>query len=162
MTQERRLTSTQLLTLLPVLLVFGCASPTPYQPEGMNGGYSAERIDSNTYQVTFRGNYATPEKTAIHYTLRRAAELALANNKPYIQVINAASDVRQLQINKPPHLRQIMTTSNGLYTFVDEEDDLQEKHAKPVVVMTVQFLDTPTGGQRTFSAQALLETLQSN
>lgn len=59
------------------LMLAACATSTPYQPaEGGRGyGFSDQRIESNRYRITFRGNSVTPRETVENALLYRAAEL---------------------------------------------------------------------------------------
>ena len=41
--------------LTSVLLVVGCGSIS-YQPQGIRGGYSEDKLDENSYRVTYYGN----------------------------------------------------------------------------------------------------------
>jgi hypothetical protein len=66
-----------------LVLTAGCATPTAYQPldpqRRSSGGYSDQRIETNRYRVTFRGNSLTSRQTVENYLLFRAAELTLAH-----------------------------------------------------------------------------------
>lgn len=67
-----------LSVLLALLALSGCASPTRYErAEGVNEGYSDQRLAENRYRVTFRGNSATQRETVEDYLLLRAAEVTL-------------------------------------------------------------------------------------
>lgn len=63
-------------------------SPTPYQVEGKNGGYSEQRIEANRYSVKFVGNRATPRDTVEEYALYRAAEVTLETGHDYFKVVS--------------------------------------------------------------------------
>jgi len=61
------------LLLVCAFVVTACA--TGYQPMGFSGGYSDVRLDSNTFQVSFRGNGYTSRQTVETFALYRCAEL---------------------------------------------------------------------------------------
>lgn len=62
---------------------------TPYQSQGLTGGFSTTQLDTNVFQVSFKGNgYTSPEKAA-DYTLLKSAELALDNGFRYFQIIDS-------------------------------------------------------------------------
>ena len=51
----------------------GCA--TPYQPNGIRGGYKDTHLHDNVYYVAFGGNAWIDKGTAVQYFHRRAKEL---------------------------------------------------------------------------------------
>lgn len=61
------------------LLVAACATSTPYGPaeNGKGYGFSDQRIESNRYRITFRGNSVTPRETVENALLYRSAELTV-------------------------------------------------------------------------------------
>jgi hypothetical protein len=81
----------KLVALSAVCLLSSCA--TAYQPDGVSGGYSDQRMNGDTVQVSFRGNlFSTPE--ALHtYLLRRCADVTLQNGYNYFVLVS----------NEPPN-----------------------------------------------------------
>lgn len=72
-----------------------CVSPTPYQPAQPQGfGYSEERLDTNRYRVTFRGNSLTTRETVEDYLLYRAAELTLQNAFDHFILVGRDTEAR--------------------------------------------------------------------
>ena len=70
----------RLLTLAAAaLLIAACATSTPYGPaeNGKGYGFSDQRIESNRYRITFRGNSVTSRETVENALLYRAAELTV-------------------------------------------------------------------------------------
>lgn len=61
-----------------VLLVSGCAMPTPYQPQGLTGGFAESRVSDTVYRVRFSGNGFTARDKVWYYWIHRCAELTLA------------------------------------------------------------------------------------
>jgi hypothetical protein len=73
---------------LLVLLLAGCAVPTPYQPATDGYGYSEQQLESDRYRVTFSGNSVTPRDTVQNYLLHRAAEVTLESGHDYFTVVD--------------------------------------------------------------------------
>ena len=71
-----------------MLLLAGCAVPTPYQPAIDGYGYSDQQLENDRYRVTFSGNSVTPRDTVQNYLLHRAAEVTLDNGHDYFIVVN--------------------------------------------------------------------------
>lgn len=70
----------RLITLGGVLLLLAaCATSTPYGPaQGARGyGFSDQRIESNKFRITFRGNSSTSREIVENSLLYRAAELTV-------------------------------------------------------------------------------------
>lgn len=67
------------------LLLAACATATPYGPATTAGGFgfSDQRIESNRYRITFRGNSLTARETVEDSLLFRAAELTVENGFDY-------------------------------------------------------------------------------
>ena len=80
----------RLITLAAMtLLATACATSTPYGPaEGGRGyGFSEQRIESNRYRITFRGNSVTDRETVENALLYRAAELTVQQGFDYFVAI---------------------------------------------------------------------------
>ncbi len=75
----RAAASTGLLALLSACM-------TPYQPKGMTGGYTDQKLDENTYLVSFQGNGNTPSGVVAKYFLYRCAELTLERGYVYFEL----------------------------------------------------------------------------
>jgi hypothetical protein len=74
------------LVLTAAFFVFGCS--TADQPHSFTGGYTDQKIDDSTEEVSFRGNgFTAPEK--VHtYLLRRCAEVTTQNGFDYFVVVD--------------------------------------------------------------------------
>jgi len=71
-----------------LLLLAGCAVPTPYQPATDGYGYREQQLENNRYRVTFSGNSVTPRDTVQNYLLHRAAEVTLESGHDYFTVVD--------------------------------------------------------------------------
>lgn len=78
-----------LIAASALALVAACSTATPYAPTSEAGGYgfSEQRIESNRYRVTFRGNSLTSREQVENYLLYRAAELTLQNGYDYFTMV---------------------------------------------------------------------------
>lgn len=74
-----------------------CATSTPYQPADKPGGYgfSEQRIEANSYRITFRGNSMTTRETVENSLLYRAAELTLQNGYDYFIVVENETEAKK-------------------------------------------------------------------
>ena len=83
------------LALIGVLVLTSCVTSTPYGPAGNGGfGYADQKIDSNRYRVTFRGNSSTARETVENYLLYRAAELTVQNGFDHFIVVENEVEAR--------------------------------------------------------------------
>lgn len=64
--------------LVMLVLVTGC-SATPYQPKGLFGGFSEERLSQRQWELNVIVNSLTTQERTRWYVLRRAAELTLSS-----------------------------------------------------------------------------------
>lgn len=74
--------------LVAAALAACSATPTPYQAQGDDGGYTDQQLESDRYRVKFAGNTATPRETVEDYALFRAAELTLQSGNDYFKVVS--------------------------------------------------------------------------
>ena len=81
----------------------GCMTATPYQPATASsaGGYSDQQIESNRFQVSFRGNSLTSRETVERYLLFRAAELSLQNGFDHFILVSKDTETRSETYRTP-------------------------------------------------------------
>ena len=69
------------------------AGPTPYQPAaGYDRGYSEQKIESERYRISFKGNSLTGRETVENYLLYRAAELTLQSGYDTFTIVSRDTD----------------------------------------------------------------------
>lgn len=85
------------------LVLSACESgPTPYQQgRGAERGYSEQRIETDRYRITFRGNSLTDKDTVENYMLYRAAELTLQQGFDHFTVADRDTD-KQRRVRSSP------------------------------------------------------------
>lgn len=71
--------------LVAALAAAGCTS---YQSKGFTGGFTDTQLDTNVWQVAFKGNGITSRERVRDFGLLRAAELTLQNKYSYFLVMN--------------------------------------------------------------------------
>lgn len=76
-----------------------CQSVTPYQPlqpgTKVSGGYTDQKLDSDHFTVTFKGNTDTPRATVESYLLYRAAEITVAQGYDWFETVARSTDRTQ-------------------------------------------------------------------
>ncbi len=78
------------------LLILSCA--TPYQKEGLLGGYSEKELAKDIYLVKFRGNGYTDLEMAQFYALRRVGDLGLEKGYKYFTILQTNEGFSELPI----------------------------------------------------------------
>ena len=63
----------KLFLLFALIFISNCA--TPYQPNGLLGGFEDISLGDNKHKITFKGNGYTSKNTLKYYTERRASEI---------------------------------------------------------------------------------------
>ena len=73
-----------------------CATPTVYGPatSRSSAGYLERRIETDRFQVTFRGGNGAPAAQVADYALLRAAELTLREGYDWFRIVDRETDVR--------------------------------------------------------------------
>ena len=93
--------------LCMTLLLFACATATPYQPQipgqRVSGGYSETRLDDTRYRVQFAGNTLTSRETVESYLLYRAAELTVQSGYDWFEITDHTTETdRQTYVERYP------------------------------------------------------------
>ena len=93
--------------LLMTLLLLGCATATPYQPQSAGqrvaGGYSENRLADTKYRVRFAGNTLTSRDTVEGYLLYRAAELTVQNGYDWFRITDHTTETdRRTFVERSP------------------------------------------------------------
>ena len=96
-----------------LLCVFGTSCSTPYQPGGLSGGYSDNRIDSDTVSVEFRGNGYTSKGKVEMYLLYRCAEVTRDAGYDYFIALNPRTEARQRSFSNPGGSSSVTSFSPG-------------------------------------------------
>jgi len=90
-----------LTTLLVVSAVWLSGCGTPYQREGLTGGFNDYKLQQDVYRITFRGNALIDLETVQDYTLLRAAELTSENGYRYFIVLEGGSRLKHHTVTTP-------------------------------------------------------------
>ncbi|ASK87091.1 CC0125/CC1285 family lipoprotein [Sphingorhabdus sp. SMR4y] len=87
------------MAMLMTLLLLGCATATPYQPQiagqRVSGGFLEERIDATHYRVRFAGNSLTSRDTVEGYLLYRAAELTVQSGYDWFRITDHTTETER-------------------------------------------------------------------
>lgn len=79
------------LVAVGVTILAGCFQTTPYQPDGLGGGYSSSQVDASTMRVSFRSNARTPQRTVELYMLYRCAQVTRDAGYGYFVLLNPST-----------------------------------------------------------------------
>lgn len=110
----------RLVALSAVCLLTGCA--TAYQPDGVTGGYSDQRLSADTEQVSFRGNRFNSPETLHSYLLRRCADVTIQNGYTYFMLVTPIESSANVGGAKVDDLYSASTTIKML-----KDDKLQSE-----------------------------------
>jgi hypothetical protein len=100
-----------LITLVCSIAAIGCA--TPYQPDGLGGGYSDNRIDSDVVSVEFRGNGYTSKRKVEMYLLFRCAEVTRDAHYDYFVALNPSTEATQGSFSTPGSFSSVTSFARG-------------------------------------------------
>ncbi len=133
----------KLFTLFLIVGFFVNCS-TPYQPKGMLGGYSDEKILGNLYRVEFEGNQHSKPENIQNYLMYRCAELTQEMGYDYFMII---SEERHFEENSVRPERGVSfhtssTMSGGTKTTVSPDLELATSATKYTGVYVIKFLES--------------------
>ncbi len=100
-----------LIALACSIVAVGCA--TPYQPDGLGGGYSDNRIDSDVVSVEFRGNGYTSKRKVEMYLLFRCAEVTRDAHYDYFIALNPSTEASQGSFSTPGSFSSVTSFARG-------------------------------------------------
>jgi len=86
---------------------------TPLSPDGLTGGYSDNRIDSDTTSVEFRGNGYTSKRKVEMYLLYRCAEVTRDAGYDYFIVLNPSTEAKLGSFSTPGSFSSVTSFSRG-------------------------------------------------
>lgn len=78
------------IALLLILIFYGCA--TPYQKNGLRGGYSETRLSEEMFEVSYWANEETTVEKIDDFTLLRSAELTLGHGYKFFIIGDSDSN----------------------------------------------------------------------
>ena len=96
-----------------LVCVFAISCSTPYQPDGLSGGYADNRIDSNTTSVEFRGNGYTSQRQVEMYLLYRCAEVTRDAGYEYFIALNPSTESKR-PFSTPARISSVPSFSGDL------------------------------------------------
>lgn len=79
-----------IFAIITFFLLNSSACSTPYQKEGLTGGYSDKYLGDDKWMITIRGNGYTSISTVYEYFYRRAGEIVNENGYKGYEVIDIA------------------------------------------------------------------------
>lgn len=152
---------TTLIALSLACVLTSCA--TAYQPDGIAGGYSDQRLDNNTAQVSFRGNRFNSSETLHSYLLRRCAEVTLHNGYNYFVLVggegnpgsgakvndefSASTTIKMFKGNKPESDIHAYDAADVIRRIPVEEGEIAEAlPPPPVSISSSQAASSPVAG----------------
>ena len=95
-----------------------CETVTPYQPlqpgTKVSGGYTDQKLDSDHFTVTFKGNTDTPRATVESYLLYRAAEITVAQGYDWFETVSRSTDRTDSTWVDPSTVRATPGVASGL------------------------------------------------
>ena len=74
------------------IFVLGCS--TKYKPAGFGGGYEETQLDTNVFEVSFRGNGYTRKQQVKDFAMLRCAELTKMNGFRYFATVSENVDTK--------------------------------------------------------------------
>jgi hypothetical protein len=90
----RGMTLRNTCAMVALAVLAACTTPTPYRPAMTpnDDGYTTQRLESNRFRISFKGNSVTNRQTVDTYMLYRAAEVTLENGGDYFVIVNKDVD----------------------------------------------------------------------
>ncbi|MGB0506149.1 MAG: CC0125/CC1285 family lipoprotein [Pikeienuella sp.] len=92
-----------IFSMLFVTLV-ACVGPTNYAPSTGGDGYLVQKLETNKYLVTFKGNSSTKREVVETYFLYRAAETTIEAGHEYFRVVDKNADKETRYQNVSPRV----------------------------------------------------------
>ncbi len=144
----------KLVSIISLLILIAACS-TPYQSRGLFGGVQEQQLADDTFIVSARGNAYTSMQSIKTYTLRRAAELAVANGYGYFVILEGGQHYKTGVITSPGTYQ---STTTGYYTSGTYTPGATTTYEKPRASITVKMFNLPLPeGVNAYDAQEVLK-----
>ncbi|MFC1760231.1 hypothetical protein ACFLZD_01770 [Candidatus Neomarinimicrobiota bacterium] len=133
----------KLITLFLIFILLTNCS-TPYQPKGVLGGYSEEKILDNLYRVEFEGNqHSKPEKIQ-KYLMYHCAELTQEMGYEYFAIVNEERhfDEQSIRPERGVPFETRTSASGGTRTIVNPDLQNTTSTANYTGVYIIKFLES--------------------
>src|SRR5215831_412698 len=136
---------------LCLFIVCGCA--TPYQHEGFKGGYSDLLLDSDTFQVSFKGNGYTSSDKVETYLLYRCAELTVQKGFNNFLIVDTKGETKQ------SFYTTSSTTFSGNTAYTSGSSIPINKHRATVIIKV--FKGSKPNIPGAYTAKELMDNLRA-
>jgi hypothetical protein len=136
----------------------GCA--TPYQPNGMTGGFNQLQLKDDIWRVSFNGNGFTSHETAQTYWLYRCAELSIEKGYDGFELLSNIQLVMPLTPEQFFGVEQgFKPTAHAAPVYIPIYTD---QSRFPRIEADIRFIKKPfkANPPRVFDAQQLKSTLE--
>jgi hypothetical protein len=153
----------RIAVLLASTLLVGCA--TPYEKNGLLGGFDETQIAPNVWRVSFQGNGYTSSDRAEDLVLLRSAELTVQNGYSYFGLASSRLSASQMAYTTPvttttsASAYALGNTAYGTATSISyggNTNFVSMPSAKNTVVM---FKDRPDSASMIFDARLVCRTV---
>ncbi len=133
------------LLIISFILIISCS--TPYQPKGMLGGYSEEKILDDLYRVEFEGNQHSKPHKIQNYLLYRCAELTQEMGFDYFAIITDERHFKELNVSpsRDASYNWSTTMSGGMRVAVTPDLQTAASSTKYTGVYVIKFLESVEG-----------------
>lgn len=153
------------MLFISLLILSGCASP--YQKEGLTGGYSDMRVRDNVFRVSFKGNRVTSEQRVIDLAHVRAAEVTLQNGYKYFIILDQGQFVPASPNTTPATANtsgMVNANNYGIFNIGATNGTYAggkaESFANLRITLTIAcFAEKPQTGSLLYDAQQVLSNL---
>lgn len=146
------------------LLLGACA--TPYQKQGLTGGFTETQLSPETYRISFKANTLTSADQVQDFTLLRAAELTLENGHRYF-VVQESVDQTQRHVTVVP----ATTYSSGKVkssgdkakyeSYSSSSPGYVKEEFSPGLGMVIRTLDAKPAKGEAYDAAFLVKSLKT-
>ena len=122
---------------LVLLLLFLNACAKPLQPDNYAERISSQKLDHNSFVISYRGSTVTGGDRAVDLTLLKSAEIALQNGYNFFVIVATGESVRTAAYTTPEN-------SNGQL-----DNYLQDVGYQPTVVGAITYHHADPGAINT-------------
>lgn len=144
-----------------VLAVALVACATPYQPNGLAGGFTDTRLGENTFRVSFQGNGFTRAEDAQQMLLLRCAEVAEAAGFRYFVQASSESSIQKVTQYTPAQVQTTGRVMGNTYASTSTVTGGQPMtfNFPSSNATIVAFKERPPGATVVFETKYIVESL---
>jgi hypothetical protein len=152
---------------LPLIVAIACAgcAATGYEALKNGSGYYDLKLQTDTYEVGFKGNDLTDLDRVANFALLRAADVSVAEGYGFFEIVDSKSTQRRFYQQSPATVQSMTYTNNGGTSYSTSQfyPGAGSEFQRHGVILTIRCYKTkPASLAMVYDAKQVAENLRKH